>query len=121
MCSSALNPIVYKMKSKLPSMASKAARYLNLFPTANLTSYCSSLYTLNSKHTKLCALPMDRIHTVNQLHDQRGESGLWSAGQVGKAWTMAQRSWLSLLPLLFQTQDLIHADVTIPESCCQPE
>lgn len=54
MFSSTLNHIVHNMKSKLPSMATKATHYLNHFPMANPTSCLFSVYTKFQTYQSLC-------------------------------------------------------------------
>lgn len=96
MCLSALNHTIYKLKSKFPGMASKVAHHVKLFFKANLTSHHSSLYTLNTKHTKFFTLPMDVISAVHQFHHQKNETGVGSVRH--EPWLMGVD--LSLLPLL---------------------
>lgn len=117
MCPSALNHTIYKLKSKFPGMASKVAHHVKLFFKANLTSHHSSLYTLNTKHTKFFTLPMDVISAVHQFHHQKNETGVGSVRH--EPWLMGVD--LSLLPLLILNHNLIHTEATVSESCSQPE
>lgn len=120
MFSSTLNHIVHNMNPNSLAWPPRPLTIWTIFPWPT-PLLVSSQSTPNSKHTKVCALPLNTTSTVHSFHHQRRESGVWGAGQVAKAGTMAHRTWLNLPPLQFQIHVLIPAKATIPASCSLPK
>ena len=64
MCSSTLNHIVHNMKSKLPSRITRPPTIWTIFPWSTPLLVASQSIP-NSKHTKVCVLPLNMTSTVS--------------------------------------------------------